>query len=83
MMHVFKGIDSSDKKEQQRIVMLLDLSNNMAKEERANGLKKLLREILINSIQEVNSEEDLLSELKKRPHLNDIPLVVKRHFNLS
>jgi len=82
MMHVFKGFGSTDRIEQQRITILLDLSNNIPNEERANELKKLLRERLVNNIQEVNTEEDVLSELKKRPHLNDIPLVVKRHFNL-
>jgi len=81
-MHVFKGFGSTDRIEQQRITILLDLSNNIPNEERANELKKLLRERLVNNIQEVNTEEDVLSELKKRPHLNDIPLVVKRHFNL-
>lgn len=82
MMHVFKGVGSTDKIEQQRITRLLDLSNNIPKEERANELKKLLYERLITNIQEVSTEEDVLNQLKKRPHLNDIPLVIKKYFNL-
>lgn len=82
MMHVFEGVDSTDKIEQQRITRLLDLSNNIPKEERANELKKLLYERLITNIQEVSTEEDVLNQLKKRPHLNDIPLVIKKYFNL-
>lgn len=82
MMHVFKGVGSTDKTEQQRITRLLDLSNNIPKEERANELKKLLYERLITNIQKVSTEEDVLNQLKKRPHLNDIPLVIKKYFNL-
>jgi hypothetical protein len=83
MMHVFKGFDSIDKTEQQRMTALLDLGNNISNEDRAKELKKLLLEKLVLNIQEVNREEDVLSELKKRPHLNDIPLVVKKHFSLA
>jgi Domain of unknown function (DUF4304) len=83
MMHVFKGFGSIDKTEQQRMTALLDLGNNISNEDRAKELKKLLLEKLVLNIQEVNREEDVLSELKKRPHLNDIPLVVKKHFSLA
>jgi hypothetical protein len=83
MMHVFKGFGSIDKAEQQRITTLLDLGNNISNEDRTKELKKLLLEKLVLNIQEVNTEEDVLNELKKRPHLNDIPLVVKKHFSLA
>jgi hypothetical protein len=83
MMHVFKGFGSIDKTEQERITALLDLGNNISNEDRAKELKKLLLEKLVLNIQEVNTEEDVLRELKKRPHLNDIPLVVKKHFSLA
>jgi hypothetical protein len=83
MMHVFKGFGSIDKTEQERITALLDLGDNISNEDRAKELKKLLLEKLVLNIQDVNTEEDVLSELKKRPHLNDIPLVVKKHFSLA
>ena len=82
MMHVFKGFGSNDKTEQQRITDLLDLRNNISNEDRDNELKKLILEKLVVNIQEVNTEEDVLNELKKRQHLNDIPLVDKKHFSL-
>lgn len=82
MMHVFKGFGSIDKIEQQRITALLDLGNDISNEDRGKELKKYLFEKLVLNIQEVNTEEDVLNELKKRPHLNDIPLVVKKHFFL-
>lgn len=82
-MHVFKGFGAIDKTEQQRITALLDLGNNMTNEDRAKELKKILFEKLVLNIQEVNTEGDVLNELKKRPHLNDIPLVVKKYFSLT
>ncbi len=43
-------------------------------EEKTNALKEILQIKLIAKVQAVNTEEDLLAELKKRPHLNDINL---------
>jgi len=83
MMHVFKGFGSLDKIEQQRITALLDLGNNISNEERAKELKDLLTKKVVLSIQEVSTEEDVSNELKKRSHLNDVPLIVKRHFSLA
>lgn len=83
MMHVFNGFGSTDKTEQQIITALLDLGNKISNEDRLKQLKKLLLEKLLHNVQEVNTEEDVLIELKKRPHLDDIPLVVKKHFSLA
>lgn len=83
MMHVFEGFGSVDHNENTRIKELLDLENNISNEDRGEGLRELLLEKLLPAIQAVNTEEDVLNELKKRPHLNDIPLIVKRHFGLE
>jgi ATP-dependent RNA circularization protein (DNA/RNA ligase family) len=72
-----------DSNENTRIKELLDLENNISNEDRANELKKALLEKLVSKVSLVNSEADVLEELKKQPHLNNIPLVVKRHFNLQ
>jgi len=82
MMHMYKRLASLNKDENLRINELLDLENNIPNEDRTQELKKLLFEKLVESINSVNTEADILDELKKRPHLNDIPLVVKRHFSL-
>jgi hypothetical protein len=82
VMHIYKRSASLDKNENLRIDELLDLDNNISNEDRARELKKMLFEMLIENINVVNTEADVLNELKKRPHLNDISLVVKRHFNL-
>lgn len=81
-MHVFGGLGSLDSNENARIKELLDLENNISDEERASNLKKILVKKLVSKVSLVNTEADVLEELKKRPQLNDIPLVVKRHFNL-
>lgn len=83
MMHIYKRVASLDKDENLRIDKLLDLENNIPDESRIQELKKLLFEKLIQNIDLVNTETDVLEELKKRPHLNNVSLVVKRHFNLS
>ena len=81
-MHIFGGLGSLDSNENTRIKELLNLENNISDEERASDLKKVLLEKLAHKINLVNTEADVLEELKKQPHLNNVPLVVKRHFNL-
>lgn len=82
-MHIFKGLGSLDSSENTKIKELLDLENNISNEDRANELKKVLFEKLVSKISIVNTEADVLEELKKQPNLNNIPLVVKRHFSLQ
>lgn len=83
MMHIYKRVDSSDKDENLRLNKLLDLESDIYKDDRANELKKVLLEKIVQEFNRVNTEADILGELKKQPHLNNIPLAVKRHFNLS
>ncbi|MCL2435395.1 MAG: DUF4304 domain-containing protein [Lentimicrobiaceae bacterium] len=82
MMHIYKRVASIDKRENLRIDELLDLENNIPDKDRLDELKNILLEKLVKNINSVNTENDILEELKKQPHLNDIPLVVKRYFNL-
>lgn len=81
-MHVFSSFGSKENNENTKIKELLDLEHNISNEDRANELKIALLEKLASKISSVNTELDVLEELKKQPHLNNIPLVVKRHFNL-
>ena len=83
MMHVYNRVTSLDIEERDRITALLDLESNISDEERIKALKEILQNKLVKKIQAVNTEEDLLAELKKRPHLNDITLAIKEHFNLK
>jgi hypothetical protein len=83
MMHVFQRVGSLDDNESTRIKELLNLENNISNEERAKQLKQLIIDKVVLDIQKVNTERDLLNELKTRPHLNNIPLVVKKHFHIA
>jgi hypothetical protein len=82
MMHIYRRVASTEKIENLRIEELLNLESNMPDEERTSELKKVLLEKLVHKVNLVNTEADILEELKEQPHLNNIPLVVKRHFNL-
>ena len=82
MVHIYKRLASADKKQNMRIDELLDLENNIPDKNRAEELKNILFEKLAKNLNSVNTENDILGELKKRPHLNDISLAVKRYFNL-
>lgn len=81
-MHVYNRVTSANDEERDRIAFLLNLETTISDEERTKALKEMLQNTLISKVQTVNSEEDLLVELKKRPHLNDITLAVKQHFDL-
>jgi hypothetical protein len=81
-MHVFSGVGSLDSNENAKIKELLNLECNIPDEERAGKLKKVLHDKLASKVSSINTETDVLEELKKKPHLNNVPLVVKRHFNL-
>ena len=80
--HVENRLTSTNKEEQKRITDLLDLETEIPTDQRLAELKKFITDKIAVQMQSVNTEADLLNDLKKRPHLNNIPLVVKRHFNL-
>lgn len=83
MMHVCNRVTSLDVEEKSRITFLLDLESGIPDEERIKALEDMLQSELISKFQAVNTEEDLLAELKSRPHLNDVTLVIKQYFNLE
>ncbi len=81
-IHVENRLAFNDKEEQKIITDLLDLEKEIPDEQRLIELKKLITDNIVVQIQSVNTEMDILKDLKNRPHLNNIPLVVKKHFNL-
>lgn len=82
MMHVFNGLGSIDYIENEKIKALLNLENKISDEQRIEELKQIINKILISNLQLIQTEDNLLHELKKRTHLNDIPVVVKKYFGL-
>ncbi|CUA81344.1 Domain of unknown function (DUF4304) [Anoxybacillus suryakundensis] len=83
MMHVSHGLGSLDDKENARIMELLDFDLSIPDEDRKNELKKFIEREIFGMFNKIHTEEDLLMELKKRDHLNDIPLCVKKYFKLE
>jgi hypothetical protein len=81
--HVENRLASADKEEQKRITDLLDLEMEITADRRLTELKKLITGNIVAQMQSVNTEGDLLNDLKKQPNLNNIPLVVKKHFKLE
>lgn len=81
--HVENRLASTDKEDQKKITDLLNLENDIAESHRVSMLKNIITDKIVKQMQSTNTQEDLLDQLKKRSHLHDIPLSVKRHFNLE
>jgi hypothetical protein len=82
-MHIHKGVGSIEKNIQQRINEILNLDSPLDDLDRAIDLKQIISDQLVSHLSSIQNEDDLLNYLKKRPHLNDIPLIVKKHFNIN
>lgn len=82
-MHVLNRLSSVDDAENNRINTLLDFESCITDVKRLHDLRNLIENNLIAEFQRVDNESDLLQEIKKRPTLNDVPLVVKKHFGLE
>lgn len=81
--HLYNRLGGSNKDKQKSITALLDLENNISDEQRLTELRKIIVDEVANEIQLINTEEDLLDEIKKLPYLSMVPLVVKNHFKLE
>ena len=77
-MHLFNGLGSLDDNENKRIMNLLDLENTITESDRKEGLRFFVEKYTLPVLQNINSEKDLLENLMKLPHLNDVPLVINR-----
>jgi hypothetical protein len=83
MMHVYNRLGSIDKEEQKRITDLLNFEACIPIDQRLLELKVFITNKIVSQIQRMNTEIDLQKELLSRQHLNNIPLIVKRYFNLE
>lgn len=82
-MHIFNRLGSLNDAENQRIMKLLDFEQSIDEEQRRIELSSYIEKNMLEEFKRINTEADLLSELRKRPHLNDIPILVKKHFHLE
>ena len=81
--HTFERLASTDFTENIEINNLLNLENGISDEVRFIGLKRYVAVKIIPELNEVDTENDLLTVLKRRPNLYAIPGIVMRHYNLS
>lgn len=82
-MHVYNRLASLNDIENERIIDLLDLDSNISDEQRKTGLKIFVEDKLLTELTNINTKKELATSLMNRPHLNDIPLVVKQHLDLE
>ena len=81
--HIFNRLGSFDKDENDRIRSLLDFENEINDETREVMLADTMRNILKPELDGMNSESDVLEDLKKHPILlNTLPLRVKEYLNV-
>lgn len=80
MMHIYNRVRFDDSI---KISDLLDLENDISDDLRGMHLKQILADKLSYEMKPINTEQDILAYLKKRSFLNDIPLIVKKHFGLE
>lgn len=81
IMHILRRVASTDKIENKLITDLLDLEFNNS-DNRKEQLKEILLKYLLTPLLAVETETDILEELNKQTNLNNIPIVVKKYFNL-
>ena len=79
LIHISNRLAHSDNDKNTLIDNTLNLEVELSLQNRVNGVKEIISEILLPEIESINCETDIVNMLKKRPHLNDIPLKVKEY----
>lgn len=82
-MHIFHRLGSVNETENKRIIELLDFGENIPDEKRKNELRVFIEKNMLQDLMNINSEIDIVNNLKKRTHLNDVSLVVKKYLNID
>jgi hypothetical protein len=80
--HVYLRLGSPIAEEGKKILDLLNFENEITDDQRIEGLKQMLSTHMLANFNAVDNEADILAELLKKPHLNNIPLIVKNHFKI-
>ncbi|UKB82563.1 DUF4304 domain-containing protein [Chryseobacterium sp. MEBOG06] len=82
MMHIYKRVATTDKVENKLIHDLLNFEFDISDSDREEELKRILNQYLVIPITTIETETDILKELKEEPDLDMTPGSVRRHFNL-
>lgn len=83
LTHIGYRLSSPDPEERRKVEELLDLDSPIDDSARKSALAIRLSHDVFGQLLKTDTEADVFSVLKKQPHLNNIPLSVKKHFNLS
>lgn len=81
-MHIYNRLAATTKVEQKDITDLLDLECQILDEQRLHKLKLLIQDKIVTKFNVVSTKEDIIRELRMRPHLNDITLSVKAYLHI-
>jgi hypothetical protein len=81
--HIFNRLGSPIKEENHEIAAVLDLENNLDKTFREKKLELYIEKYILREFSDINKIEDLVSLLKRRPNLNDVPLIVKKYLAID
>jgi hypothetical protein len=76
-MHIYRRIGSTDADGNN----ILDLEKNFPGD-RVRMVENLITNSLLKTLGTTNSVADIINDLKKRPHLNDVPLKVKEFLGI-
>ena len=82
-MHIYNRLGGADKDEQRKLFNTLDFNYVIDKQERLFLLKEIVINKIIGKFQQVHTESELVEYIKKRPTMNDIPIVVKEYLRLN
>ncbi len=83
MMHIWKRLAGANKEEVRELFNALDFSYEMNLQNRLSLLREAIRNKIFGIFQKVHTESDLVEYIKKRPTMNDIPIVVKEYLGLN
>lgn len=81
--HIENRLGFYDKDRNKRVMVLLNLDNEIPSEERLRELKECINERIISEMETVVTEDDILRVLRNRRNLYMIPPFVLKHFHLE
>ena len=82
-MHIFKGLGSIDNIENELIKNILNFEYILDTQTRNTKLSEIIKNILKAELNKINSEKDVLNEIKEKPSLlNTLPLKVKEYLKV-
>ncbi|QFT90826.1 hypothetical protein FIU87_19450 [Bacillus sp. THAF10] len=83
VMHIYHSLGSLNGSDFTRMMNLLNLDTSITDKDRKEELENLIQNEIFTFFSAINNENDLLSNLKNRENLNDVPLCVKKYYQIK